>query len=394
MSSDDFKEAPDRSKRSWGIAITARATYLKPWYEGFAGAQPETWRTLLVLPREAPHVHPEDLTTPVHQRLRIQEIASKSHNRCEGGNHSAAHFGTEYLWLPDLAVGRVLESSNTKGVIVHEYSPFTLIALLHAKRHGLPVVGFGDVGRGNASSYSWGTRLWHSFWSLAIDAKIAGCPAAREAVSGRRLPSIDSFHAVDTSVFKPIRKNRTVQSPTIFAFSGQIIARKGLDLWFEAASLLMKSGHSNFRLRIIGGGDEGWGKSCAEKAGVSDKVDWCGFLQRDVMREALASSDVFVLPSRWDSYAVVTHEAASLGLPLLVSQFAGSADALVDDHVTGWQIDPSDSVAFAAYMARLMDPDLRQKMGAAAREKAVELCARKRGAAVWHWLTETFSLLS
>jgi glycosyltransferase involved in cell wall biosynthesis len=393
-SSDISMPGETRHASSWGIVITARATYLKPWYEGFAEAQSGNWRTLLVLPRDAPHVHPADLTTPTHPRLTIHELSSQRRTRSTGGNHSATHFGADYLWLPEQSISSVLRSANTRGIIVHEYSPFTLMALLYAKRAGLPIVGFGDVGRDNAASYSWSTRLWHSFWSLAIDAKIAGCPAARVAVSGRRLPGIDSFHAVDTSVFKPIAKKLAANGCTTFVFSGQVIARKGLDLWFEAASLLTKSGHSNFRLKILGGGDEAWGRACAEKSGVAHIVEWCGFLQRDQLREGLGSADVFVLPSRWDSYAVVTHEAASLGLPLLISQHAGSAAALVDEGVTGWQIDPFDASSFAAAMLRFMQPQLRQAMGAAAREKAIQLCARRRGAAVWQWITETFSIPS
>ena len=47
------------------------------------------------------------------------------------------------------------------------------------------------------------------------------------------------------------------------------------------------------------------------------------------------TSDVFVLPTLQDTYAAVVHEAACLGLPLLVSKHAGAADDHVHHDVEG-----------------------------------------------------------
>ncbi|MES2595846.1 MAG: glycosyltransferase family 4 protein [Verrucomicrobiota bacterium] len=380
--------------RVWAFVCAARATYLKPLYEGLAGAQPESWKTLLVMPEIAPedHAHPVELTTPEHPRLQIQEVPVGRKVRQHGTGHQAAHYGTDYFWMPQTRVAEILAAHDVRGVIIHEFSPFTLVALLWARWRGLPVVYFGDVGQANAHCYGWKTRLWHRLWTHAVDARMAGCPAARLTVSGRRLPVCDVFHAVDSTTFQPFPKADASGRPVIFVFSGQLIARKGLDLWFQAAGQLRRSGKGDFRLRVVGGGDDAWAKNCAETSGVADLVEWCGFLQREAMREAIGTADVFVLPSRWDSYAVVTHEAACLGLPLLISRHAGSADALVKEDETGWQIEPEDVVGFARCMEQMLDAQTRLRMGRAARLLGEQLCARRRGAEVWRWLQEMFRL--
>lgn len=379
-----------RTSNGWGIAITARATYLKPWYEGFAAAQPPGWTTHILLPEDTPHAHPSELTTPVYPNLHQHEIHVRKQERSNGTTPAATHFGRQFTWMPDRSMLRILRSLNLCGFIIHEFSPFTLAALLHARMRSLPVVNFSDVGRDNAEYFPLKTRLWHAFWSLAIDARMAGCPAARVPVSGRKLPAIDSFHAVDSSEFVPHPK--PAQQPVTFVFSGQLIQRKGLDLWFRAANLLRTEVGDIFRLRVLGGGDEVWAKQSASQAGIEHLVEWCGFLQRDAMKEALGTADVFVLPSRFDSYAAVVHEAACLGLPLLVSQYAGAAEALVRKDVNGFIIDPQDSSAFSAQMKRLLDPELRHSFGVAARATGESFCARRRGRAVWEWITQQFSL--
>jgi glycosyltransferase involved in cell wall biosynthesis len=380
------------SRPTWAIVCAARATYLKPLFEGFADAQSEPWSTLLLQPQISTedHAHPPELTTPVHPRLHVHELPVARRTRHHGTSHEASHYGKDHVWMPQARLGQCLAERDLRGIIIHEFSPFSLTTLIHARRRAVPVIYFGDVGQANAYRYSFRTRLWHRFWTLWVDARMAGCPAARLTVSGKRLPSIDAFHAVDSGLFQPLEKNSLQSDPVVFVFSGQLIGRKGIDLWFAAAASLLKAGHSHFRLRVVGGGDETWARGMAEKYGVAQLVEWCGFLQRESMRAAIGSADVFVLPSRWDSYAVVTHEAACLGLPLLISKHAGSAEALVQEGVTGWQIDPADTPAFAGRMAQMMDPTIRQRVGRAARHLGEQLCARRRGAAVWQWLEETF----
>jgi glycosyltransferase involved in cell wall biosynthesis len=82
------------------------------------------------------------------------------------------------------------------------------------------------------------------------------------------------------------------------------------------------------------------------------------------------AADVFVLPSVEDGYGLVTNEAMSAGLPVIVSDHAGSAE-VVRDGENGFVVGARDINALADRLdALLRDPNLRRHMGARARATA------------------------
>ena len=353
-----------------------KATYLKPLYEGFAGAQPEPWRTLIVWPGSHRSEHPDEMLTPAAPNLRIERVVSR-----RIGRRNLAFGG----------VARLLETAKPSLVFIHEYAAFSLAGLWYAKRHRLPVVVQTEVGSANRWIFGMRTRLWHSFCSRWVDGIVAACPAAHLPPSGRKLPSIAAYHAVDSRLYRPLPKRQG--GPVVFGYLGQLIPRKGLDCWMAAARHLRELGHENFKLRIIGGGDESWIRHQVSSHGLDDKVEWCGFLSGAQLREAVGTSDVFVLPSRADTYAAVVHEAACLALPLLISRHAGAAEAIVRNGENGFIIDPENAEEFAHRMLLMLDEDFRAKMSAAARAAGEEMSAHRRGEALWHWMDCQFGLV-
>ncbi|HSJ00866.1 MAG TPA: glycosyltransferase family 4 protein, partial [Verrucomicrobium sp.] len=121
---------------------------------------------------------------------------------------------------------------------------------------------------------------------------------------------------------------------------------------------------------------------------LSEQVVLPGFLSGAAIRDALNSADAFVLPTRQDTYAAVVHEAACLGLPLLVSKHAGAAEALVQSGKNGFVIDPEDAAEFANRMADLMQDTLREPMRAVSRDIGVAHSAHLRGGALWQWMRD------
>ena len=83
-----------------------------------------------------------------------------------------------------------------------------------------------------------------------------------------------------------------------------------------------------------------------------------------------ANADIFVLPSVEDGYGLVTNEAMSAGLPVIVSDHAGSAE-IVREGENGFVVPARDVDALAHRLEQLLaDADLRQRMGNAARATA------------------------
>ncbi len=107
-----------------------------------------------------------------------------------------------------------------------------------------------------------------------------------------------------------------------------------------------------------------------EKKGLSDKVFFLGI--RDDVPKLLAESDVFILPSDWEGVPLTVLEAMAAGKPVIATAVGGVPE-LVENGVTGILVPPHNSKALAQGILRLAkDPDLRQRMGKAAQERALE----------------------
>lgn len=87
--------------------------------------------------------------------------------------------------------------------------------------------------------------------------------------------------------------------------------------------------------------------------------------------ELYRSSDVFALPSRAETFGIAAAEAAASGLPVVVSDVGGFAD-IVENKVSGFTLPVADASALTRALRDLRDPELRKRMGAAARQRAVE----------------------
>jgi glycosyltransferase involved in cell wall biosynthesis len=94
-------------------------------------------------------------------------------------------------------------------------------------------------------------------------------------------------------------------------------------------------------------------------------------LPHPLVIEALRRSLFSVAPSLLpESFGIVALEAAAAGRPAIVSDIGGLSDIVVDGE-TGFLVRPGDRAGLGAALRRLCtEPELRERMGAAARERA------------------------
>jgi glycosyltransferase involved in cell wall biosynthesis len=123
-----------------------------------------------------------------------------------------------------------------------------------------------------------------------------------------------------------------------------------------------------WRLDVVGDGDVSRFARRAADAGVPDRVRFLG--RREDPETVYAGAAAFVLPSVYETFSLVTYEAAASGVPLLATKVSGVEDVLADG-VNGWFIS-RDAGDLAARLRELAaDPGRRAQMGRAARRAAL-----------------------
>lgn len=97
-----------------------------------------------------------------------------------------------------------------------------------------------------------------------------------------------------------------------------------------------------------------------------------GPVSEPVKQDMLAATDLFVMPSRVDSFGIVYLEAWAYGAPVIGCRAGGVPD-VIDDGQDGLLVPFGDPGALALAIEKLLsDPDLRQAMGRRGRAKVRE----------------------
>jgi glycosyltransferase involved in cell wall biosynthesis len=112
-------------------------------------------------------------------------------------------------------------------------------------------------------------------------------------------------------------------------------------------------------------------RTLADTLGVSSRVEWVGELDEVALEAQYRDADLFVLPTRAETYGMAVAEAISHGVPV-VSTRTGEIPSIVGDG--GVLAAPDDGEDFrAALDAVLNDPALCRKLEAGARQAAANL---------------------
>jgi glycosyltransferase involved in cell wall biosynthesis len=132
------------------------------------------------------------------------------------------------------------------------------------------------------------------------------------------------------------------------------------------ARALRKLEPGAYRAAIVGDGPD----RTAVAAELGDAGELLG--ERDDVAEQLARADVFVLSSRSEGLPMAILEAMAAGLPVVATAVGGIPE-LVADGETGLLVPPGDADALAEALRRLVaDPELRRRLGDAARTRVEE----------------------
>jgi glycosyltransferase involved in cell wall biosynthesis len=180
-------------------------------------------------------------------------------------------------------------------------------------------------------------------------------------------------NGVDTTAFAPGARERDARAlrerlgiaagRLVAVFVGSEWERKGLEPLIGALAEA-----DAWDVVVAGGGDRASYQRLADSLGVGAAIHWLGVMS-DVQL-AYSLGDAFVLPSSYETFSLVTFEAAASGLPLLATPVSGVRELLEDDR-NGFLID-RDPQTIARRLNELgEDAELRARLAAGARESAL-----------------------
>lgn len=161
-------------------------------------------------------------------------------------------------------------------------------------------------------------------------------------------------------------------SSRLVAVVARISPTKGLEYFLDAAASLAGS-HPDVYFLIVGQpspGDREYRRGLeayAARLGLERRVVFTG-LRLDIP-EVMSEIACSVLPSMSEGLSNVLLESMAAGVPVVATRVGGNAEA-VEDGVTGLLVEPRDTGALAAAIARVLaDRELADRFGAAGRRR-------------------------
>jgi phosphatidylinositol alpha 1,6-mannosyltransferase len=148
-------------------------------------------------------------------------------------------------------------------------------------------------------------------------------------------------------------------------YVGRLTPEKRVRFLAEVESALSTTGNRNFEMLIVGDGSERpWLERNLKRA------TFTGTLRGPYLSEVYANMDLFVFPSRTDTYGNVVQEAAASGVPAIVTADGGPKDLVVPG-VTGF-VAGNDSQFLRHVVEGAVEPARVRHMGVAARNYVLD----------------------
>jgi glycosyltransferase involved in cell wall biosynthesis len=228
----------------------------------------------------------------------------------------------------------------------------------------------------------WVRRVFaHVTWAMAT-----GCPGV-EALAQMGCPQeklVNFPFFIDLDWFSPLTVKTEPQEPNArirLISSGRLLnSHKGYDLALRAlAAVRERRPALDLIYRIAGTGpDRSRLKALARDLGLSDQIEFCGWLEPDELPAFYRSGDLFLHPSHFDPFPNAVLEAMACGLPVVGSDAAGSVLDRVDHEQNGL-IHRAGNVQdlVEKILCAVKDWDGLRRMGVAARRTAEKWPVRR-----------------
>lgn len=217
-----------------------------------------------------------------------------------------------------------------------------------------------------------GAALVERAYLRTVDACVYTSAASRDA-SPVGVPSVVARPASRFSpgVTEEDVRERSDEEGLRAVFVGNVSRVKGL----ETAVLALRKAegwHLTVAGKVVDSGYARRVRRLAVTEGVSDRVDFVGFVEDGALSSLLRRSHAVVVPSVYEGFGTAYAEGMSFGLPA-VGSAAGGASELIEEGENGWLVEPGDYERVTRVLCRLSeDREALAEAGVAALKTARE----------------------
>lgn len=307
------------SERSGGIK-----TYLEA--KGEYGIKTGVWRQLLIVPYKRSEV----METPGRKVYRVHGVP--------------VPWNKQYRLILDPVVClRILRKESPDIIEVGSPDLLPWSALYYAKTRGIPCVGFyhSDFSDTYFQAHPQGTKLtWLTKWPYRValrytkalynrfDATLVATKPLLEKITSLGITNAVLLSlGVDTELFSPEKRNlQLIQAlgldsgiPTVL-YVGRLSKDKGFPLFLEAQRALWRKKNTNC---LIAGDGPLSPQALELQREFPQKVRFLGYLPKQTLAVLYASVDVFIMPSRYETFGLAALEALSSGTPVIFQRNLG-----------------------------------------------------------------------
>jgi glycosyltransferase involved in cell wall biosynthesis len=248
------------------------------------------------------------------------------------------------VW-PGRRVSRLLDQHQAQAIHIATEGPLGLAGRRYCVRRGLPFTTslhtrFPEylstyLGVPTALTY----RLMRWFHGRAVRTLVPTASIKKELEDRGFDGIVQWLRGVDTALFKPGGASVYSLPRPIFVYAGRVAVEKNLGAFLELDLPGSKV--------IVGDGP-----ARAALQAAHPEVHWAGFRFGKDLARHYADADVFVFPSRTDTFGIVMLEANACGLPVAAYPVPGPVD-VVREGVNGVL---SDDLRAACLAALDIDP--------------------------------------
>ncbi|GAA5787337.1 glycosyl transferase [Chitiniphilus shinanonensis] len=227
-------------------------------------------------------------------------------------------------WRPAAQVARRIEEFAPDAIHIATEGPLGLAARRYCQRKRIP---FTTAYHSRFPEYvnlrfgipvSW-TYAWLARFHNAAVATMAPTQVVVDDLRARGFTKVVTWsRGVDLELFKPGPRERLSTRRPIFVYVGRVAVEKNVEAFLE--------------LDLPGSkwvcGD---GPAAATLRAKYPDVNWLGVLDQRELAEVYNAADVFVFPSRTDTFGLVLLEAMACGCPVAAYPVTGPIDVIGSD---------------------------------------------------------------